>query len=98
MTLSFHEHGRPIMDIAACTGCGKCADICPDEVFSITGGKAVAGLGKFVGCIACGQCVAVCPSEAIEVKGRGMTIGDRIALPKPDQRATADQLDALLIA
>jgi ferredoxin len=86
------------MDIAACTGCGKCADICPDEVFSITGGKAVAGLGKFVGCIACGQCVAVCPSEAIEVKGRGMTIGDRIALPKPDQRATADQLDALLIA
>jgi ferredoxin len=98
MTLSFHEHGRPIVDIAACTGCRNCENICPDKVFSVTDGKAVAGPGEFVGCIACGQCVAVCPSEAIEVEGRGMTIGDRIRLPKSDERATADQIDALLIA
>jgi ferredoxin len=98
MSLSFHEHGKPIVDTAACTGCGKCVDICPDEVFSLIDGKAFAGQGVFVGCIACGHCVAVCPSAAIAVEGRGMRIGDRIELPRPQRRATADQLEALLIA
>jgi nitroreductase/NAD-dependent dihydropyrimidine dehydrogenase PreA subunit len=98
MTLDFHEHGRPIVDASACTGCGKCVEICPDAVFSINSGKAAAGKGKFIGCIACGHCVAVCPSEAIEVEGRGMMVGDRIDLPGADDRATAEQLDALLLA
>jgi ferredoxin len=98
MSLSFKEHGRPIVDAAACTGCGKCVEICPEKVYALAGDKAVPGEGIYLGCIACGQCVAVCPSEAIAVEGRGMMKNDRIELPTPARRATADQLQALLIA
>ena len=84
MGFSFTDHGRAIVDDAACTGCGQCVENCPDEVLSLVNGKARAGDGIFIGCLACGQCVAVCPAAAIAVEGRGMT------------RATAGQIAALL--
>ena len=96
MGFSFTDHGRAIVDDAACTGCGQCVENCPDEVLSLVNGKARAGDGIFIGCLACGQCVAVCPAAAIAVEGRGMTRDDGLRLPAVEPRATAGQIAALL--
>jgi nitroreductase/NAD-dependent dihydropyrimidine dehydrogenase PreA subunit len=98
MGFSFHESGRPTVNNDLCTGCAQCVEICPDEVFSLDNQKSRPGAGIFLGCIACGHCVAVCPVGAITVTGRGMTADDRRPLPDLADRATPDQLDALLIA
>lgn len=50
------------------------------------------------GCVACGHCAAVCPEQAIRVTGRGLTPEDRLPLPPASARATADSLEALLLA
>jgi len=48
-----------------CTGCGRCLEVCPHEVF--------AGNGKTVRivdrdrCIECGACMMNCPFDAIRV-------------------------------
>jgi ferredoxin len=93
-----HEKGIPAVDQTTCTGCGLCAKVCPDGVLTLENSKAMAGKGLFLGCIACGQCVAICPTGSISVTGRGMTADDAFELPPAFQRATADQLDALLAA
>jgi nitroreductase/NAD-dependent dihydropyrimidine dehydrogenase PreA subunit len=98
MGYSLQEHGVPIIDEATCTACGQCVSICPDEVIVRENGKPKVADGLFLGCIACGHCMAVCPSGAIRVSGRGIRPEDRIELPSPDHRATADQLEALATA
>jgi ferredoxin len=92
------EKGVPTVDPSTCTSCGLCIKACTDGVLTLEDGKVTVGEGIFVGCIACGHCVAVCPSGSITVAGRGMTPDDGFELPPAFQRATADQLDALLAA
>ncbi len=96
--MDFTEKGSPIVNETTCTGCGRCVETCPDRVFALEDGKARAGRGVFLGCIACGHCAAVCPTASIAVEGRGMKADDRIELPPPEQRATAEQFEALLLA
>ena len=48
-----------------CTGCGKCAEVCPHGVFDVDGKKAQI-VAKDV-CIECGACALNCPAKAIEV-------------------------------
>jgi ferredoxin len=98
MGFSLKESGKPAVNAETCTGCGECVTICPSEVFSLKDHKAVPGKGEFLGCIACGQCIAVCPTNSIRVAGRGMMPDDRIELPPPERRASADQLEALMTA
>ncbi len=98
MGFDFNEQGKPSIDEAACTGCGLCVDICPDRVLVLEDGKARVGQGVFLGCIACGHCVAVCPTESVAVEGRGTRADDRIEMPPAAQRATAEQLAALLVS
>ncbi len=97
MSLDLSEKGVPVVNETTCTGCGACVAICPDRVLRLENGKARAGGGLFMGCIACGHCAAVCPTQSIAVAGRGMRADDAIELPPASQRATADQLDALLL-
>lgn len=52
-------------DEAACVGCGRCAEVCPHAVFTVSGRKAV--LRKRDGCIECGACAKNCPTKAISV-------------------------------
>ncbi len=97
MGFDLREKGVPtVVDKSSCTGCGQCVKVCPDGVLTLQDGKSKAGEGMFVGCIACGHCVAACPTGSITVAGRGMTPDDVFELPPAFQRATADQLDALL--
>jgi formate hydrogenlyase subunit 6/NADH:ubiquinone oxidoreductase subunit I len=98
MGFDLRQKGHPTVDRSTCTGCGQCVKICPDGVLVLEGGKPKAGGGWFTGCIACGHCIAVCPTGSITVAGRGMTADDAFELPPSSQRATTDQLDALLAA
>ena len=50
------------------------------------------------GCIACGQCMMVCPNGSIVVTGRNIAPEDILELPPTDQRATREQLTALMLA
>lgn len=98
MGVDFKIQGVPSVNHETCTGCGLCAEICPDRVLSLEEGKVQVGAGEFLGCIACGQCAAVCPTGSIAVAGRGMTADDRIELPPLAQRATPEQLESLLLS
>ncbi len=96
MSLDLREKGRPSVNISTCIGCGHCIAVCPDEVLLLKNGKAAPGEGVFLGCIACGHCVAACPTKSIAVRGRGMRPDDAIEF-SASPRATAEQLDALLL-
>ena len=94
MGFSLKERGTPRVDPQTCTGCGQCVEICPDRVLELHEGKARATDGIFMGCVACGHCVAICPTAAVAVTGRTMRADD--GFDPPLQRATAEQLEALL--
>jgi ferredoxin len=52
-------------DLERCIGCGRCAEVCPHGVFSLSGTKA-----KIIDadvCIECGACARNCPPTAISV-------------------------------
>ena len=53
------------LDEEKCVGCGKCAEVCPHGVFSVTGEKA--RITEKDSCMECGACALNCPAEAIEV-------------------------------
>ena len=90
--------GNPVIDREICTECGACTAICPLEVLTKTsGGIAINNINAF-GCIACGQCMMVCPLDCIAVTGRNLDPDDIVALPAKERRATADQLEALLLS
>lgn len=48
----------------ACTGCGKCAELCPLDNIKLVEGKPRWGEN----CTHCMACICACPSEAIEYK------------------------------
>jgi len=56
----------PRVDLEKCTGCGTCADVCPNEVFEIMDEKSQ--VARPDDCTACEQCVMECPEEAITLE------------------------------
>jgi NAD-dependent dihydropyrimidine dehydrogenase PreA subunit len=48
-----------------CTGCGKCAEVCPHGVFNIENKKAI--INDKNSCMECGACAKNCPMSAINV-------------------------------
>lgn len=56
---------KPVFDLAKCTGCGKCAQICAFGALEIKKGKP--NLNKFI-CEGCGACEEICPVGAIKMK------------------------------
>jgi NAD-dependent dihydropyrimidine dehydrogenase PreA subunit len=53
------------IDSAKCDGDGTCANLCPQSVFKVNGGKAEAV--NMAECINCQTCVENCPQSAITV-------------------------------
>jgi ferredoxin len=51
----------PTVDASKCTGCGACADVCPQDAISV-GDIAVIDHEK---CVECNACVDECPSGAM---------------------------------
>ncbi|GAB1535465.1 4Fe-4S dicluster domain-containing protein [Geovibrio sp. ADMFC3] len=70
----------PEIDDHACTGCGKCAEVCPVEALGMVSAndphkpkKKKVRLNDET-CLGCGVCVRVCPTKAITMKYRGKRI------------------------
>lgn len=53
-----------------CTGCGTCAEACPNGAIRLIDGKSKTDRDR---CTGCGKCVSVCPNEARSIIGREMT-------------------------
>lgn len=49
----------------ACIGCGRCLEVCPHQVFALSGKMAV--IANRDACIECGACALNCPVKAITV-------------------------------
>jgi len=53
------------LDPLACTGCGRCQEVCPHQVFAVENRKA--RIADFDACMECGACAMNCPDGAIRV-------------------------------
>ena len=53
------------LDQAACTGCGRCQEVCPHQVFAVENRKA--RIVDFDACMECGACALNCQDGAIRV-------------------------------
>ena len=98
MGFDLHLSAVPTVDPSTCTGCGRCAEVCSSQTLAMEDGKVSIATRMFLGCIGCGQCAAICSTGAITVQGRRFDPGDLVDLPLADRRASADQLDALLLS
>ena len=49
----------------ACTGCGRCVEVCPHQVLGLPGKRA--GIVDFDACMECGACARNCSAAAITV-------------------------------
>lgn len=92
----YREAGEVSIDPLACKQCGMCAKICPGEVLTFDEGTVGVRDDSPLGCIACGHCMMVCPEGSVTVRGRDMSPTDLLPLPAPEERATADALEALM--
>jgi heterodisulfide reductase subunit A-like polyferredoxin len=56
---------QPQFDMAACTGCGLCEELCPYAALTVDTEK-----GNWIDeeyCLGCGMCVGQCPEDAIKL-------------------------------
>jgi ferredoxin len=53
------------LDRAVCIGCGRCVEVCPHQVFTVTENKAV--MRDRDACMECGACALNCPAKALSV-------------------------------
>jgi ferredoxin len=92
------EVAVPSINQETCTGCGRCAEICSTRTLAMQEGKVSVATRMFMGCVGCGHCAAVCPTGSITVRGRRFELGELVDLPPAHHRATAEQLDGLLLS
>lgn len=60
-----------VVNPAKCTGCGKCAQVCPKGVNAVPPGEKVKV--DFAACTRCGACVKLCPAGTRMISGQEYT-------------------------
>ncbi|MFV0438343.1 MAG: nitroreductase family protein [Desulfopila sp.] len=70
-----------------CSGCGRCAMVCPHRLLRMVDRRPVLGDGE---CMGCGHCQAVCPAGAVQVEGLSTALGlatmaERLAAIQPGE-------------
>lgn len=72
---------QPVLDPAACSSCGLCAESCPDLAIALRGcpemTPAAPSLLPVINperCLRCGHCVQVCPTGAMQAAAQGWRI------------------------
>ena len=68
------------VDMARCTGCGACVEVCPVGAMALVDGKARVDEEA---CIGCEACVDACPEGAIQLVAQGELV------PVPERPAPA---------
>ena len=53
------------LDAEACTGCGRCVEVCPHQVVALHG--RATRIEDLDACMECGACATNCPTQAIRV-------------------------------
>ena len=81
------ESWRPepelLFTAAKCTGCRRCAEVCPAGVHAFTAdGRHELDRAA---CVRCGKCVEQCPAEALELCGRSLTVEEVMAEVRKDR-------------
>ena len=74
------------IDTAACTGCGRCVEICPVDVLRPSPSLPVAIVAYPRDCCGCRLCAQECPVDCITVddtRDIGVSIYDRLGLVDP---------------
>lgn len=64
-----------------CTGCGKCAEVCPNGAATVIDGKIGRDTGK---CADCGICTESCAGNARELSGKLMTVEEVMEVVRKD--------------
>jgi MinD superfamily P-loop ATPase containing an inserted ferredoxin domain len=57
----------PVVDSKKCTGCGVCADRCPEDVLGIAETNRAPEVRYPEECWHCAACVVDCPKDAISM-------------------------------
>ncbi len=62
----------PTVSLELCTGCGKCLEVCPKDVFEATKDGKVEVVEPFLCIVGCCMCKSACDPRAILMPERSM--------------------------
>lgn len=74
------ERQKVWIDVARCTGCGACVEVCPVGAMALADGKACVSEET---CTGCEVCIDTCPEGAIQPVVQGELV------PVPERQAPA---------
>lgn len=91
------DDASPLIDKAKCSGCGRCAQICPGDIIRNVGGVIEVNAAAGFGCIGCGHCALICPNQCISIIGRRFKECSLQPMASWGDTPSKEQLEALFL-